>query len=310
MPDIVRHGYRSDRRLSRALKTSRDIEAQLRRISPDVVVLHSSFPGLWGRLHTGLRPWKTLYCAHGWAFEQRTSSMKRVLYGTVESLLSRRTDAIVSISASEYQAAERLGVRPRSHKLIRHGLAPASGDSAMDLPISPEHINLLFIGRFDRQKGLDLLLEALDDPRLAHVTLWVVGRNIIGEGVAVPARPNIRLLGWLENEKIDGVIRQMDAVVAPSRWEGFGLVALEAMRNGRPAIVSPAGGLKELIEDGVNGRLLDITHVEAMRDVLASLRKPDLERMGQAGLAIFQQKHGWDRCYGEWQTLISGLGSS
>lgn len=308
MTGIHYHAYRSDRRLRSALKTSRIVHEHLHNIRPDLAVLHSSFPGLWGRLRTP-RGWKVLYCAHGWAFQQSVSWPKRRAYALAEAFLSRRTDAIVSISASEFAAAEKAGVKPRQHALIRHGLRDSDSKEAPTLPMRHDEINLLFVGRFDRQKGLDILLEALDDPRLAHLTLWIVGRNIIGEGVVIPKRRNIHLLGWMENSRIDGIIRQMDAVVIPSRWEGFGLIALEAMRNGRPPVVSMVGGLREIVVDGVNGLFLNIQDIEDLRRRLESLRREDLRRMGEIAQQMFQERYRWDRCYENWRTLLLQEGS-
>jgi len=300
------HDYRSNRRLKKALGVSAAIGKHLRSIRPDIVILHSSFPGFWGRLIR--RPsWKIVYCAHGWAFSQHVGAVKRSLYRLAERLLSRHTDAIVSISGAEFRAGEDAGIRPDLHKMIGHGLMPAIAVRCEVLPVSPDAINLLFIGRFDRQKGLDILLDALDDPKLAHITLWVVGRNIIGAGIDVPERSNVRLLGWIQNDQIDGIIVQMDAVIVPSRWEGFGLVALEAMRNSRPVIASSVGGLAEIVEDGLNGRILDISDLEQIRHVLKDLRKPDLERMGKSAFAMFQKKYVWSRCYDDWRALIAKI---
>ncbi len=75
----------------------------------------------------------------------------------------------------------------------------------------------------------------------------------------------------------------------PSHWEGFGLVALEAMRNRKAVIASRVGGLPELVLDGINGRLMDIRDVPASRDLLAGLNKPELARMGEGRREIFDR---------------------
>lgn len=298
------HAYATSRRLTKLPAVTAAIANTLRRIAPDVVYLHSSFPGLWGRLISS-RSWKTIYCSHGWAFTQQIGAGRRYFYYVVEALLSRRTDAIVSISESEFQAAERAGIRPRIHRLIRHGIGPAEPQSGPVLERASNTINMLFVGRFDRQKGLDRLLDVLGTPELAHITLWLAGRNIIGEGVSIPRRSNVRELGWLPNRVIDSVMRQVDVVVVPSRWEGFGLVVLEAMRNAKPIIASDVGGLGELVQDGVNGRKFDFADVTACRRALSSITLSELEAMGAKGLQIYQEKFQWELCYKAWSTLTN-----
>ena len=97
---VHHHAYRSDRRLAKAFETAHAVQAHLHDIRQDVVTLHSSFPGLWGRFPIHARPWKTVYCAHGWAFEQRVSPLMKWLYARVERWLSWYTDAIVSMAIS------------------------------------------------------------------------------------------------------------------------------------------------------------------------------------------------------------------
>jgi glycosyltransferase involved in cell wall biosynthesis len=298
------HVYGSDRRFHKAPAIARTIRDYLGAIDPDVVILHSSFPGLWGRIAPRGR-WKTIYCAHGLAYLQKVGFVRSTLYRIGEVILGWRCDALVSISHNEYQAAGAAGIRVPVHRMIPHGIQPKVAPGGPVLDIKNDRINLAFIGRYDLAKGFDILLHIFDDPRLDRMDLWIVGKNIIDNRVEVPRKPNIHEVGWLPNEEVGAVIRQIDAVIIPSRSEGFGLVALEAMRSRRPAIANAVGGLKELIGDGVNGRLIDIYDIEACRKILLNLRKPELERMGVEGERIFLANYLWERCYAQWRDLIA-----
>ena len=68
-----------------------------------------------------------------------------------------------------------------------------------------------------------------------------------------------------------------------SRWEGFGLVALEAMRAGKPVVASRVGGLPELVEDGVTGRLAPAVSATLLAQALLQDDPDTLVRMGAAG---------------------------
>lgn len=97
---------------------------------------------------------------------------------------------------------------------------------------------VLWVGRRVPQKGLDVLLEAM--PRGARLRL-------VGEGDPVAGRADTEDLGFLPSA-LDAMA-EADVVVVPSRWEGFGLVALEAMAVGAPVIASAVDGLRDLVGD-------------------------------------------------------------
>ncbi len=133
-----------------------------------------------------------------------------------------------------------------------------------------------FVGRLDRPKGVDLLVEAAARlPRQERP--WCV--YLVGDG---PQRAllesRIRELG-LEGTVILGglhenpaaVLRAFDVVVVPSRREAFGISALEAMRMRVPVIVSPVGGLPELIQDGETGIVLPRLDAECIAEAIRRL---------------------------------------
>jgi glycosyltransferase involved in cell wall biosynthesis len=304
VPAIV-HEYQSTRSPHLLLQVSWRLQQQLRSINPDVVYLHSTFPGLYGRLslRRQANPWTTIYCAHGWSFTQQISFPARKLYTLIERSLARRTDALVSISYSEFEAAEKGNVRAPLHRVIYHGVPGRKESSPPPISLDAERINLAFVGRFDRQKGLDLLLRAFTDSRLSHINLWLIGGSTLGHQYVVPEQPNIKLIGWVPNADIDNYICCFDAVIVPSRWEGFGLIALEAMRNGKPVLASRTGGLAELVIDRVNGRLFHSGDVEDLTRVLLEISKPELAHMGKLAVEIFHAGFNVTDSYSRWSSL-------
>ncbi len=302
------HTYESSRSPAAIMRVAKRIEKMLEEIRPDVVYLHSTFPGVYGRI-THLRTraaWTVIYCAHGWAFTQQVSQSKKTFYSVIERSLLRATDAIISISFAEYQAALEARIDVPLHRVIYHGIESRKPAVPAPVKVSEDTLNIAFIGRFDRQKGLDILLEAFADIRLQSVTLWIIGVSTLGDCVqSIPDQPNIKVIGWVENKDIDDYIACFDAIVMPSRWEGFGLVALETMRNCKPIIASRIGGLAELVIDGVNGRLFQAGSVSALRNVLIDLTSADLARMGHMAGTIYETRFHTDRCYEAWKTITN-----
>ena len=72
-----------------------------------------------------------------------------------------------------------------------------------------------------------------------------------------------------------------DVVIMPSRWDGFGLVAIEAMRNSKPVIVSNRGALPELIKNNENGYIFDMDNLNSLILILSKLNKSDLKILGK-----------------------------
>jgi glycosyltransferase involved in cell wall biosynthesis len=136
---------------------------------------------------------------------------------------------------------------------------------AARLAADPWH--LVFIGRMDRLKGGDFLLDALPQ---THTTLGSPLRvTFAGDGPArdkwqrraaeiTAANPGIsvQFTGWLQRPEVNSLLDTADVLVVPSVWpEPHGLVGPEAGRRGVPAVAFDTGGIKEWLVEGVNGCL-------------------------------------------------------
>lgn len=287
LPAAALQGYaRSGRNLRSLLALARALRRQVEAFRPQIVHLHSSFAGAVGRW---LRPSlpddvRWVYCPHGWAFSRDDHALARRAYVWVERLLARRADAWVAISRHELETAIAHGIAAEHAQLIGNGVADTQALSvAPAAGFARDALNLLFVGRHDRQKGLDLLLAAMAQLRDCPLRLHVVGSGVLGaagDTVGDGALPNVRWLGWRSGPDLLACYRACDALVMPSRWEGFGLAAIEAMREGKPVLAANCGALGEIVEDGVTGRLFAAGDVAALTGLLASLDRGALARAG------------------------------
>jgi glycosyltransferase involved in cell wall biosynthesis len=130
---------------------------------------------------------------------------------------------------------------------------------------------LLFVGRLESRKGIDTLL-AIVPALLKRYPQLVV--DIVGKDVASPASPlsarqrfegahevapwrsRCRFHGAVDDRRLDAFYRDCTVFVAPSRYESFGLIYLEAMRWGKPVVGCRAGGIPEVVRDGETGLLV------------------------------------------------------
>jgi glycosyltransferase involved in cell wall biosynthesis len=287
------HRYESSRRPWELWRTLVSIRRIVDEVAPDLIHAHSTFPGVYCRVAPIGKP--ILYCAHGWSFAQDIHPLKKAVYGATEAALAKLTAGIVHVSRSELRHATRYLVHSPLSYVVHPGVRGPLLSGAPALPIDPHKINLAFIGRFDRQKGLDLLLECVNGLERDDVHLYLLGDfdRESPKRRASFASPRITELGWIAQHRIDDYVQQMDGIVVPSRWEAFGLVAAEAMRNGKPAIVADRGGLPEQIIDGYNGLVFCPEEPDGLARVLASLDKAELAEMGA------NARHVWQRCFTE-----------
>ena len=188
-------------------------------------------------------------------------------------------------------------------ELFRPG-ARAAARTALGLPGGPL---LLYVGRIAPIKGLETLLDAVAGltARPDGVRLLVIGGDadepVDGHEAALRRRldtlglgDSVRFVGSQPQEALRDFYVAADALVLPSYYESFGMVALEAMACGTPVIASRVGGLTTTVRDGVTGFLVPEGDVTALADRIADLLDdPDLcWRAGREGVAWAAQ-HRW-----------------
>ncbi|WP_141501954.1 glycosyltransferase family 4 protein [Paenibacillus luteus] len=283
--------YPYKRKLAYFIKAIKAIQRKVNELQPDIVHVHGTFAGVFLRtlfFFKSRRP-VVIYNAHGWAFLMDTKPWKQRAFALVEKVLAVRTDYIINISQHEYDMAMHYGLPAKKSGVVYNGVSDTLPSSGAPFATELGKINLLYVGRFDRQKGFDLLLEVFNEHKFENVQLYLVGDTVLEE-VSYDFPENTVKIGWVDNSEIDRYMRACDAVIIPSRWEGFGIVAIEALRNKKPVIASNRGALPEIIQHGLNGYIFDFEKKQELADIIKRLDKPKLEEMGQAGLAIFQEK--------------------
>ena len=170
------------------------------------------------------------------------------------------------------------------------------------------------VGRVERMKGFDLLLEALTQPGLEHVHVAIGGAGsqvtALGEQArAAGTADRVHLLGELTPGEVATAMATADVVVVPSRHEAFGIVALEAWRAGTPLIGTVHGGMAEFVTDGVDGLLVDPTNTSALVSAMTSVLSDSAfgDRLVGAGRARVKD-YAWFGVMAEYLRLYEGIG--
>lgn len=161
-------------------------------------------------------------------------------------------------------------------------------------------LRVLMLGRINRIKGQEVLLAALASlpPEIRdRVETRIVGSAFEDPGLEIALREAVTSAGLVSHVSVEPFLddptplyRWADVVAVPSRRpESLGRVAIEAMAFGRPPLASAIGGLREVVEDGITGRLLPPGDADALAQALAEIvGKPDrLAPMARAGRERF-----------------------
>lgn len=165
------------------------------------------------------------------------------------SLAYRMVDCVVAVSRSQRQWMLGAKLAP-SEKIIA---IPQARDCShlFDLPIArrrPGPLRIGAFGRFHKQKGFDLLIEAMSGISPLHCTLTIAGYGEDQAALEALAAPllhvSIEPAFTCPKKFLSGV----DCVAIPSRWEAFGLVGAEARAAGRPIIAADIDGLRDQID--------------------------------------------------------------
>ncbi len=283
--------YKYKRSIFNIFSAIKQIHTVIEDVNPDIIHVHSTWAGLFVRLPYLFRKRKTkiIYQSHGWAFLMDTSNYKKNIYALVEKILSIPTDRIINISNYEQNQAVKYGLNKNKMVMIYNGVEDKISKSNLKLNWDENKINLLFVGRLDRQKGLDLFLDVYDKMKLENMHLYVIGTSVLDDNLPKSTK-HVTYLGWVDNKNIDAYYQACDVVIMPSRWEGFGLVAVEAMRNLKPVIASNVGALPELIKNNINGYIFDIKDDKILKKILLSINKNDLQNLGKQARQIYLKK--------------------
>ncbi len=201
-----------------------------------------------------------------------------------------------------------LASRSDSVAVVPHGsnvplTSPQGRDGRAASP--SKRVKVLFVGRIESRKGVDVLLEAMRalGSRLELMEFDVVGDSP-GAGDAYASRvmgmaeslhrrwtrTRLTLHGYVSDDELEEFYRAADILVMPSRFESFGLVLIEAMRHSIPVIGCDVGGMREIISEGVDGFLVGVDDAAGLAERIGRLATDgDLRaRMGRAARSSYE----------------------
>lgn len=215
------------------------------------------------------------------------------VYNTLQAVTTPTETAVHILRQQQIQApvkAISCGVdqtcfkpRPEANRIamrLRYGLDPAK-------------TTFIFVGRIDREKGLDVLMRALNTVQRDDIQLAIVGQNSSYLSTLSSLRQRLSLqhqvvfTGFVPGEDLPHLLNSADIFAMPSGAELQSIATLEAMSSGLPVLAANARALPELVEHNVNGYLFEVDNVAAAARGITALadNRDQWAGMGMASLA-------------------------
>ncbi len=178
-------------------------------------------------------------------------------------------------------------------QVVHCGLDLSEYDRAPRAPAGEQGMDLITVGRLEREKGHALLLDALailERDRDMRIGLTVIGHGsemeaLRGQAERLGIADRVHFLGRVGQDEIREHYARADAFCLSSLGEGIPVVLMEAMAMRMPVIAPRIMGIPELVEDGVSGLLVSPGRSDTLADAIAALaaRSDEWTAMGQAG---------------------------
>jgi len=243
---------------------------RLTKLVPSAAITHAHGlrAGWIAALAHHIRPFPFLLTAHNIA---EGGTLTRLAVKTI----AQRAKAIIAVSQAVADSLVTLGAPPEKIIVISNGVdtehfahLPTQADARRSLGLAPNTYTLGCIARLSPEKGVDTLIQAA--AALPDMRVIIAGDGPQRNTLQAALPPNVSLLGRIPDTR--ALLSAVNALVIPSRMEGQGIVALEAMAAHVPIIASRVGGLAEMLSENDTALLIPPANPDALVRAITRLR--------------------------------------
>jgi len=251
-----------------------------------------------------------IYTAHGFHFHELGNPIKNFIYFSLEKFAGRFTDVLITINKDDYKVAIEKNMVPNGKVVYIKGVG-VDTDRFDAKNISCDRLTILLseftgcifisVGRLDREKHFDHLLKAfsLVKQERDDFKFLLVGDG--GEGLYLKDLSNelnlqdyVEFLGYVED--VERFLRVSNAFVFASSREGLPLSIMEAMAMEKPIVAYNIRGVRDLVEEGVNGFLVSFGDIKELAErIIYLMEHPEIaEEMGKRGRERIEKEFSLD----------------
>lgn len=254
---------------------------------------HNPMGGVVGRLaarYSRQKPY-VIYTAHGFHFYKGAPKKNWILFYTAERWLARYTNRLITINREDYGRANKFRLR-QNGKVEQ---IPGVGVNIIkfqkreewrmpkrsELGIPEKAFHVVSVGELNDNKNHETVIKAIGQMRDENIYYSICGeggsreklQNLIEQ---LHLEKNVRLLGYRTD--IHEVLQSADCFAFPSKREGLGIAAIEAMACSVPVIAADSRGTREYMRNGVNGIVCDAAKPEEFSAAIMQLRDSEILR--------------------------------
>lgn len=275
------------------------LRSLIRSISPDLIVLHSSFAGVSGAVASSGIP--TIFVPHAFASQLPGPRLKQAIHRRGEKFAIRRAEVTAAVSHSEAQTAKRLGAT--QVVTIPNGTSLLDTPNWSDDPIPPSRPKVIAVGRLvPQRRPLEVaeILNRVSD--LADVS-WVGGGgsgSYAGQAAKTLRSAGVELTGWLDPADVARTLESATVYLHWTSWDGLPITVLEALAKDALVLASDIEPNREVVGTSrVFATGEDV--VQAIRDTVTNMtswRSAILEQRERA------RKYGSIQMKADWNELV------
>ena len=231
------------------------------------------------------------------AYEKTKPDLNFRLAAKLEEEQIKRSDFLVTHTQSHsHLVSKELSLENSKFKIIPHAISlNKSQNTGPKSNTTNASIRILFVGRLEPRKGFDVLMKAipivLKENNDIHFDICGDGK-VAKSSVLNEFSQNITFHGYKPREELEKLYEDSDIFVAPSRYESFGIIYLEAMKYGKPVVACNSGGTPEVVNDGETGILANPGDYRSLANAMLKLSNDKSLRvkMGTAGRKTIEEK--------------------
>lgn len=267
-------------------------------------------------------PYPIISLVHHLRSSEEHPRLQNVFYRFIERRYLRSADGFIFSSKTTRQAVDALAgngkpsiiANPPADRFKRVLTDPVVAARAMQ----PGPLRLLFVGNVIPRKGLSVLLSAIFALPAHSVILSVVGslaadplyaRKVVDQAAVQGLHDSVVFHGILDDDSLQKQLEAAHVLAVPSSYEGYGIVYLEGMAFGLPAIGTTSGAAGEIIKHRKNGFLIQPGDEAALTNYLLALlmNRSLMKQLSLNALASYRQRADWDQTMERIDHFLAGL---
>lgn len=293
---IVRHQVdfsRSPLKIRSNLLAYKQLRKLLKDIRFDLIHCHTPVASVITRLAAGKyrkKGTRVMYTTHGFHFYKGAPWKYWMFFYPIERFAAHMTDTLITINEEDFRAAKTFRLAKRDGKrgcvYCIDGVGIDSGiyesaqaireEKRRELGVGTQDFVLVSVGELNRNKNHEVVIEALGIRKELPVYYLICGsgpeKETLSERVEnLGLTDRVRFMGFRED--VPEILAAADGMAFPTKREGLGLVAVEALMSGLPVIAADNRGTREYMKDGVNGYVVYRNTPEDMAKAIEKLYK-------------------------------------